>query len=368
MPEKSPGTSFPGHAPNPPSAAQQKDKFIRFICKHSRCFTEASLVTLECREGIVQSMLSSHAVSLHNITSHFDHHRLCRKQNIPSDFKDFSAHPSPISAPALLFLLTGSKKYDELLLSQAAQNLPPGGVLYIGGETDRGIKSLGKKLGLTPLAVGGGGRLFKTHPAAVLQTKMQKETTHYNYKNKTVSADTYPGLFSYKKVDRGTQLLIHCMENIQFSQKKVLDMGCGSGILSRIALEERAQSVTATDVSAVALRATAKNTAQFSHITCCPSSMGDTLSQKYDIILTNPPFHEGKNTRYSFARPWLEGVQRLLHPQGTVYLVANSFLPYETTGASHFDVCEIIAQNYGFTVYKMYFPKKWHQSVRAHQW
>jgi 16S rRNA (guanine1207-N2)-methyltransferase len=352
LPENFIRTSFP------PPSAQQKDKFIRFICKHSKDFTETSLVTLECREGIVQSMLSSRAVSLYNITSHFEHHRLCRRQEIPSDFRDFSADPQAISAPALLFLLTGSKKYDELLLSRAAQHLPPRGVLYIGGETDRGIKSLGKKLGLTPLAVGGGGRLFKTSAAAILQTEMQKETTHYTFKNKTVSADTYPGLFSYKKADRGTQLLIHCMENIHFSKHTVLDMGCGSGILSRIALEENAESVTATDVSAVALRATEKNTARFSNITCRPSSMGDTLSQKYDIILTNPPFHEGKNTRYSFARPWLEGVRRLLHPKGTVYLVANSFLPYEKTGAAHFDSCEIIAQNYGFTVYKMYFPKK----------
>lgn len=58
-----------------------------------------------------------------------------------------------------------------------------------------------------------------------------------------------------------TQLVIRQMKKVLKSGDKMLDLGCGSGILSIIGLKMGAGSLTATDIDALALTATKENMA-----------------------------------------------------------------------------------------------------------
>ena len=49
------------------------------------------------------------------------------------------------------------------------------------------------------------------------------------------------------------------------------------------------------------------------------------------MVVTNPPFHQGKTTQYDVAYQFIRDAERLLQPGGRFYLVANRFIPYEAT-------------------------------------
>ena len=49
----------------------------------------------------------------------------------------------------------------------------------------------------------------------------------------------------------------------------------------------------------------------------------------FDVVATNPPFHQGKATTCDVAGQFIRDAARVLRPGGRFYLVANRFLPYE---------------------------------------
>ena len=55
------------------------------------------------------------------------------------------------------------------------------------------------------------------------------------------------------------------------------------------------------------------------------------LDQRFDIVVTNPPFHVGKATDLSVPAQFIRDAHQVLLPNGRLYLVANRTLPYERT-------------------------------------
>lgn len=141
--------------------------------------------------------------------------------------------------------------------------------------------------------------------------------------------------------------------------KRVLDLGCGSGILSKYALMRGAKEVVASDISSIALYITEKNLEEYTNkVETIPSYMGDIIDDKFDIILTNPPFHEGTGTTSTIGEEWMKACNRLIDGRGTLFMVANQFLPYHRWGRLYFDtVIEHVRAN-GFVVYEMKGPKR----------
>jgi len=167
---------------------------------------------------------------------------------------------------------------------------------------------------------------------------------------------TQEGLFAYGKVDRGSALLLRFLHT--YKKKKVLDLGCGSGILARALLEKDAESISATDISAMAIDATKRNLPDDERITIEPSYIGDIYTDRFDVILTNPPFHEGKGTTNTLGAEWLDRCQDLLLGSGELLLVANLFLPYFKWGTERFHSVEELITEDGFIVYRMKSPMR----------
>ena len=77
----------------------------------------------------------------------------------------------------------------------------------------------------------------------------------------------------------------------------------------------------------------------------------DGLSQvegEFDYIFTNPPFHQGKETDYQFARQMFSQAKQHLTQDGQLWLVANIHLSYEDWANEHFSNVEVMAQEKGF--------------------
>ena len=73
---------------------------------------------------------------------------------------------------------------------------------------------------------------------------------------------------------------------------------------------------------------------------------------RFDLIVSNPPFHTGIATDYEFIDKLARDVRRVLVPNGELYVVANSFLPYERTLETNVGPTTIIKDDGKFKVLK----------------
>lgn len=130
------------------------------------------------------------------------------------------------------------------------------------------------------------------------------------------------GIFSLDELDFGTKLLI---ENSKIkSNSKVLDLGCGYGIVG-IALKRKNTDIDITliDINDRAVKLALKN-CEDNNIDArvIKSNIFDNpkiINEKFDVILTNPPFSAGKKVcidfiKQSYTHLNKEGLLQLVAP------------------------------------------------------
>ena len=114
------------------------------------------------------------------------------------------------------------------------------------------------------------------------------------------------------------------------SKGKVLDFACGAGIIAYyLGLKQPELEFVCSDVSALATYATEQTLALNDLKGQAILSDGLTdINGKFDLIISNPPFHTGIATDYTIAEAFLSSAKQHLSKQGKLTIVANSFLKY----------------------------------------
>ncbi len=140
-----------------------------------------------------------------------------------------------------------------------------------------------------------------------------------------------PGVFSWDRLDAGTKALLDAMQI--GVDDHVLDLGCGCGIVGVTAALLAAQGqvlMLDADINAVV---SARQTVAANGVVNATVDLSDCAAvvenRDFDVVVTNPPFHQGKATQYDVAYQFIRDAARLLKPGGRFYLVANRFIPYE---------------------------------------
>lgn len=106
------------------------------------------------------------------------------------------------------------------------------------------------------------------------------------------------GVFSKRRVDFGSCVLLAALDQPAFQPRKLLDVGCGYGPLGlAVAKKFPKAQVDMVDVNELALSLATKNAAanQIKNVNIWSSDQYQTVTAKdYDAIITNPPIRAGK--------------------------------------------------------------------------
>jgi 16S rRNA (guanine1207-N2)-methyltransferase len=139
--------------------------------------------------------------------------------------------------------------------------------------------------------------------------------------------------FAGAKVDRGTRALLAVLPSALPDATTALDLGSGTGVLAvALAVARPGLSVIGADQSAAAVASTAATVAANGLTDRVRVVRDDAAASvpdgSVDLVVCNPPFHQGATVSEILAERLFAGAARVLRPGGELWCVYNSHLPH----------------------------------------
>jgi len=163
--------------------------------------------------------------------------------------------------------------------------------------------------------------------------------------------------FSFGKIDLGTLFFLEHFPRFKNQPGKVIDLGCGDGSLALLAAEKWPESpILCADNSYLAVESAKENfknngfegRSEFKVIDC----LTGIDAKSADLILCNPPFHEYHAVSMGIAGKMFKDSFRVLKTGGSLFIVKNKHLGYQSYLEKLFGECKTIAGNKKYEVLK----------------
>lgn len=267
------------------------------------------------------------------------------------------------SPDAIVLYFCKEKKLSDLFIRVIAYQLAQLSdvtTLYLLGEKNSGVQSFVKKnvlfTSIEKLDAARHCNLFKTtiNLDEVKQGPHKLEDFYTSYTIDDLIFYTLPGVFSQKKLDEGTQMLLPHLAELKTANESVLDYGCGCGVIA-LTLKKLNPSlhIDAIDTNYFAIQSTLFNAQQNQlPLNKVIASNGySQISQRYDWIISNPPFHQHLVVDMQIAYQLITDAKQYLKPNGSLLIVVNTFLTYEDVLHQHFTSVSILDKTPKYTIY-----------------
>ncbi len=251
-----------------------------------------------------------------------------------------------------LLAIPKGRAYTRALLGAAFHALKPGARLYLAGPNPAGAKSVVKDAGVilgrsATIRTKARNRVGVAVRLAGASGAPTPSEAYREFEAAGLRLFGMPGVFSWEELDDGTAHLLETLDASLCAGKRVLDIGCGNGVIGLAAARHGAAAVDLVDSSWLALECTAHGIQANGLGAICRVWASDLYSdvgpEPYDLILSNPPFHVGHAVDTEAAAELIGGARDRLVPGGRLRLVANLFLPYDRLMADVFGAGKVQA-------------------------
>lgn len=270
----------------------------------------------------------------------------------------FGVAPPPGEFDAAVLFLPKSRELTDYLLQALATRLA-GRPLYLVGEKRAGVERAAKQLA----RLGRARKLDSARHCQLWQVEIEQAPAapqldalahHFTLEleDGPLQVISLPGVFSHGRLDVGSALLLEHLDNLPSG--RVLDFGCGAGILGATLKRRYPQSeLVLLDVDAFAVESSRRTLAANGLEAEVIAGDGiDAAPRQLTAIVSNPPFHQGVHTSYQASETLIERASEHLVSGGELRLVANAFLRYPPLIEQHLGACQTIIERNGFRIYR----------------
>lgn len=276
----------------------------------------------------------------------------------------------PPGHDALIVWLPRERDAVEMTFTMAAQAACPGAEAWVTGKIRDGARPAAGLLRriVGPAAKIASGRhslLYRaiagSHPGSGKSLDSWSRAVSVDFRGRTVQAVSFPGVFSHGRLDPGTNLLLATLSAPPPRTERVLDIGCGSGLIGAcIALGWPGVEVDLVDVSARAVEASRRTLALngLDPARAWPSDLFSDVPRRYDLIVCNPPFHAGGVTDYGMVEALARLAGTRLTRHGRLRVVANRFLKYPSILKPAFHEVVTVRQDTAYRVLEASRPRE----------
>lgn len=272
-----------------------------------------------------------------------------------------------------LLLLENGRGLARALMSTCVRAVRPGGWTYASAANRAGARTFeddAAALGeVESVYAGSGHRIFRVRspqsprdPPPDWANPTRPTPMPFHLRGQSYPLFTQPGVFSFDRVDDGTAFLLEHFPSLNIPPGcQLLDACSGNGVLGLVALREYNASrvlladddLLAIDCARLAIAATGTTAATAlacdltTNLSTANLPTADLPAGDYDLILCNPPFHQGREEDRGFVPRFAPlAAQSLARRRGRLIIVANRFLPYDRHLAPHFkSVTTLAADN-----------------------
>ncbi len=275
------------------------------------------------------------------------------------------------SVDHIFYRISKEKAVTHHLINQAQRVLKPLGVLWISGQKNEGVKTYIEKASALFACEKNIQKDGMSYSSQLVKKDIPENQVNAhclndeNYRelrecltinNKNVLSK--PGQFGWNKLDQGSEFLIEQVTQILAAQnpsfEHCLDLGCGYGYLTIASQHLPVKQRTLTDNNAAALITASANCKHLNIAAdIIADDAGEHLPKRFDLILCNPPFHQGFSVDGDLTDKFLRNAEKLLSEYGVAYFVVNQFVALEKKALPFFKQINLIAQNKSFKIIEL---------------
>ncbi len=276
----------------------------------------------------------------------------CSPQDLSSEPKSFDAAVVRISP---------NKDRLRVILSLLNGVLNEGALVWLVGGNDEGIKSFAKTAfeyieTAETIDIRHRARLLKAQPSSTVRTFTSWISTDtITLAEKSVDWSVMPGVFAKGRMDSGTEFLLDVLSRYTFKRTyEIADFACGTGVIARWLSEQFPDAqIDASDADSWSVELTKRNAPSVNSFVA--DGWSDTpRDRRYDVIVSNPPVHIGKEADYSVLIGLLRDAKPLLHFRGRILMVIQHHVPIQRIAKEEeYRICEVVEHNSGYKVWRL---------------
>jgi 16S rRNA (guanine1207-N2)-methyltransferase len=281
------------------------------------------------------------------VTPHAPDHAALAAQGVAVQPDD----PAPGSLAAVVVCLPRSRSEAQDLIARACR-LTAGPVVVDGQKTDgieAMLKALRERVALSEPISKGHGKIA-WFPSAPLDDWLAAPARVDGFL-------TRPGLFSADGPDPASTLLAEALP--VGAGGVAVDLGAGWGYLAQrfLAKAPGLRALHLVESDARALDCARANVTDPRAVFHWADATRPLPGLRADIVVTNPPFHQGRAAQPALGAAFIAAAAQMLNPGGALWLVANRHLPYEAALALSFRAVEEIGGTGAFKLFRATGPK-----------